>query len=117
MSKPMVIGASAGSNAVVAKDFVETDGSGCVKAFDGTGDILGITIANKDVNNMVGVIKQGIVFVPTVSYGTYQFGDKVEWAAGQTVQSLSTGVLVGTIAKTKQATSTDNLLAVYVNFA
>lgn len=116
MVKRVVITAPCGSNTVVAGDFLETDGSGAVKAFDGTGTVLGIANSDKDTENNVGCIKQGIVNVPSAA-ATYSFGDQVEWAASQTVQAYSSGVIVGTAAETKTTTSGLPNLAVYVNFA
>jgi len=116
MVKPIIVTADCAANAVVAKDFLEADGAGAVKAFDGTGVALGIAETNKDIENRVGCIKQGLIKLPTTA-AAYAFGDQVEWAAGQTVAAYSAGVIVGTAAESKTTTSGDNYLLVYVNFA
>lgn len=116
MVKRVVLTAPCGSNAVAAGDFLEADGSGAVKAFDGTGTVLGVAVADKDSENNVGCIKQGIINA-TSAAATYNFGDQVEWAAAQTVTAYTTGVIVGTCAETVTTTSSLPALAVYVNFA
>jgi hypothetical protein len=116
MVKRIVLTAPCGANAVVAGDFLETDGAGAVKAFDGTGTPLGIAASNKDTENNVGCIKQGIVNIPSAA-ATYSFGDVLDWDTGQTVKATVGGVVVGTAAETKTTTSGLPNLAVYVNFA
>lgn len=116
MVKKIVLTAPASTNTIAAGDFLETDGSGYVKAFDGTGTVLGNAESNKNTNNIVGVIKQGVIRVPTVN-ATYVFGAQVEWVAAQKVQAYSAGVIVGTVAENKTTTTADNYLSIYVNFA
>ena len=116
MAKTIIVHAPCGSNSVSAEDFLEADGSGNVKAYDGTGDVLGIAMTNKDSSNNVGCIKHGLVRLTSVA-ASYKFGDKVEWATGQKVQAFAVGTLVGRAVETKTTTSTDNQLQVYVDFA
>ena len=116
MSKPMIISATCGANAIAAKDFLEADGSGDVKAFDGTGVVLGIAASAKDSENRCGCIKQGLLKVPTTN-AAYDFGDELEWVADQKVQAKSAGVTVGRAAESKTTDSADNLLKCYFNFA
>jgi len=116
MVKRIVLTAPCGANAIAGGDFLETDGAGAVKAFDGTGTILGIAVADKDTENNVGCIKQGIVNVPAAA-ATYSFGDVLDWAAAQTVVATIGGVVAGTAAETITTTSGLPNLAMYVNYA
>lgn len=113
MVKPIVITADAGANAVLGGDFVQPDGAGFVEASDGTA-VIGRAETTKDSENNVGVIKQGLIRVGTTN-ATYEFGDQVEWVAGQKVVAFGAGSLVGTAAETKTTTTADNSLLVYMN--
>jgi len=116
MSKPMVVTAPCGANAIAAKNFVMQD-AGVIKLSDGTAAI-GVAMANKDIKNNVGVIKQGVIKFPSAN-DTYNWGDEVEVAVdGITVQAVgTTNTVVGKVVETKTTTTPDNLVAVYVNFA
>jgi len=122
MVKPVTISAPAGTNVIAAGAFLETDGAGAVKAFDGTGTILGRAESGFDPadplaagDEFVGCIKQGLIRVAAAA-ATYSFGDEVEWDTGHTVKAGNT-LLVGTAAETKTTTSGDPILKVYMNIA
>jgi len=115
MSKPIVLSADCAANAVLSRQFLEADGAGALKQFDGVGVPLGLAESDKDSENRVGCIKQAYMKVPTTN-AAYNFGDEVEFAAGHVVQALAAGVKVGRAAESKTTTATDNELLVYFNF-
>jgi len=116
--KPIIISANAGDE-IAAGKFLKADGSGGVVENDTAGSEIGVaeSSANTTTRPTVGVIKQGLVKVPAV-VGAYNFGDKLEVASdGQSVTAYSSGVVVGTAAESKEVTTDDNLLLVYLNIA
>ena len=120
MTKPIIVSANSAANVVVGGDFLEADGSGFVKAYDGAGTILGRAEGNPQTTTKeLGCIKQGLIPVATTN-DAYNFGDQVFWIAGAggKVDDGTVGtVLVGRAIETKTTTAADNSLQVYINFA
>lgn len=121
--KPIILGADVlAGESIVAGQFVAIDGTGFVKASGTAGTEKGVAESSQIVGNSqyvgkIGVVKQGLVSVPSVN-DTYNWGDKVEVATGgQSVQALDKGTFVGTVAKTKTTTTDDNKVLIYINLA
>jgi len=120
MTKPIILTINGAANAILNEEFVEQDGSGSIKAFDGTGSPVGLAVNDKDVDDNVPVLKLGLVNLPAAA-DTYNPGDPVE-ATTQGVTALSGGTQVGTIASpapvvVANAYSEDEQVIVYLNVA
>ena len=114
MSKPIILDVDCAANAVLAKQWLEQDGSGAMKAFDGTGDAKGVAVSDKNVSNHVGMVKQALIKLIAIA-ATYNVGDSLEIdATGQALQALSLGTKVGEAAETL-VLSADGELLVYMN--
>ena len=117
MSKPIVITVNASTNTVRAKKFLVTSG-GYVAELGASGTPKGVAVANKDVNNNVGMIAQGLIKMPAAA-ATYNPGD-VLGGNSSGVIAYSSGVRVGIVAEPQQKivstgySLTDPLL-VYLN--
>ena len=111
MSRTHPISVDCGANAVVDADFVEADGSGAVKAFDGTGSPIGIASQDKDAQNKVALIRRGLESVGTVN-AAYKIGDALEANSSQKLVALTTGTQVATAMESKTTTTADNKLLV-----
>ena len=103
-----------GSNAVAAKEWLEQDGSGAMKKFDGTGVAKGVALTNKDIENNVAMIKIGFMKL-TAAAATYNVGDKLELdGTGQVLTADVGGTIVAEAAESL-VLSADGDLLVYVN--
>lgn len=116
MSKPIIISVPCGSNDVSAKKFLEQDGAGAVKELDASGTIIGISVADKDTVNNVGMIEQGLIKMPAAA-ASYNVGD-VLGGNSSGVVAYASGIRVGIAAETKTInttySATDPLL-IYLN--
>lgn len=114
MSKPIILDVDCGSNSVSAKDWLEQDGSGAMKAFDGTGDAKGVAISNKNDNEHVGMVKLALIKLDAVA-AAYNVGDDLELdGTGQKLQALNLGTKVAEAAETLTL-SADGELLVFIN--
>ena len=122
MVKPIVLTCSVdAANAVSRLNVVIADAAGGVKAeiaaANGTAS-LGVATTDKDSENNVGVLMQGLIDMPAAA-ATYNFGDKIGCNSSG-VKAYSSGVVLGTVAEPSQKiisttySSTDRL-KVYIN--
>jgi hypothetical protein len=94
MSKPIVVSVPCGSNSVSAGKWVQQDGAGVYEECDDPTKMKGVALTNKNSNNVVGVVKLGLMTLP-MKAATYVHGDALELdTTGQMLQALSTGVKV-----------------------
>ena len=106
-----------GSNAVGAKKWLEQDGSGAMKEFDGTGLAKGISLAAKDVEDNVAMIKIGYMKVGAKA-ASYNVGDRLELdGTGQLVTADVGGAIVGIAAETATIASDGDELLVFIHIA
>ena len=101
--------APCGSNTMGAQKWVEQDGSGALKQFDGTGTPRGYTLAAKDSNNNVGVQTQGLALCPVAGSATFNVGAALEVTTSG-VQAYVTGLKIGFAAETTTIVTSAELL-------
>ena len=109
MSKPMIYTVPCGSNSVSDRDLLEQDGSGAVKAYDGTGAVIGVANCDKDGENNVAMLTKGLKKVAVGASGDYNVGDKLG-VNSDGVVSFSSGTVFGRAAETKTGLVTSDLL-------
>jgi len=113
--KTYILTATVGATKVTSGQFVKQDGVGGVIANDGAATGIGLANATKEPTKKVGVITNGLVWVPLTTPGTYNFGDVVELGSdGQTVAVGSTNP-IGIVAATKTTTADDLSLQVLLD--
>lgn len=97
---------TAGSNSITAKRFVEQDGSGDLKEFDGTGVPKGFSQVGTSNNNTdVDVVTNDVIKVASSSLNpTYNVGDVLD-ATTTGVQQQSSGTSIGIAAESGSFTS------------
>jgi hypothetical protein len=116
MTKPIIITVPCGSNTVVAGDVLEQDGAGAVHKLDASGDAIGIAYANKDTENNVGMIIQGLKPMPAAA-ASYNVGAKLGINSSGVI-AYSSGTVAGIAAETKTVSTTyssTDRLKVYLN--
>lgn len=113
--KTYILTAVVGVGGITDGQFVKQDGSGGVIANDGAATGIGFANATKVATKKVGIITNGLVWVPATDAATYNFGDVVELKAdGQTVTAGSTNP-IGVCVATKTTASGDLSLQVLLD--
>ena len=115
-SETLAVSLNAAANAIAEKDFIEVDGSGAIKAFDGTGVPIGIAISAKDGDNLAGVILGRKLMKITSVAAAYEIGDALEADSSQRVLAQSSGTTIGIAVESKTTSTGDLDLLCVVNF-
>lgn len=116
MTKPIVITVPCGTNTVSRLDILEQDGDGAMQKIDASGVEKGIAVTDKDGENNVGMMIQGLIDMPAAA-ASYEVGDRVEGNSSG-VAAYASGNILGIAAETATIASsytTTDKLKVYVN--